>query len=298
MLASYSEYDIPTRVDVGAQSEESIMAQQFADKFATTGSYRTRYIEAGSGEPLLLIHGGGAGADSQGNWGESISLFAEAGFRAIAYDMVGFGKSDAPDPETFAYSQSDRIDQLIAFIEALGFDKVSVIGNSMGGATGLGVAMRRPKLLKKLVLMGSAGLSHQTGGPLSAMINYDFTVEGMERIVTALTHPGFALSPERVAYRHQLSINPGVRKAYSAITGWVKQNGGLHYDESDIAPVKTEILVVNGKDDKVVPIDQGYRFLELLENSSGYFIPHCGHWAMIEHPVLFAEIATQFLKRA
>lgn len=273
------------------------MAQDFADKFVETGGFRTHYIEAGSGEPLLLIHGGGAGADARGNWSESIPLFVAAGFRTIAYDMVGFGKSDAPDPETFAYSQSDRIDQLIAFIEALGFASVCIIGNSMGGATALGLAMRRPELLRKLVLMGSAGLSQQTGGPLSAMINYDFTIPGMERIVEALTHPGFAMSAERVAYRHELSIDPAVQKAYKATTAWVKQNGGLHYAESEIAPIKTETLVVNGKDDKVVPMAEGYRFLELLENSSGYFIPHCGHWAMIEHPVLFAEITVQFLKR-
>lgn len=276
------------------------MSQDFADKFATTGNFRTHYIEAGSGEPLLLIHGGGAGADARGNWRGSMKLFADAGFHAIAYDMVGFGLSDAPDPERFTYSQNARIEQLIALIEALQFKRVSIVGNSMGGATALGVAMRRPELLKKLVLMGSAGLSHDTGAPhtaLSAIMNYDFTVAGMERVVEALTHPGFPRSPELIAHRYALSINPAVRKAYQAIMAWVKQNGGLFYPDSDIAAVKVETLVVNGKDDRVVPITAGYRFLELLENSSGYFIPHCGHWAMIEHPQLFAEIATQFLKR-
>lgn len=276
------------------------MTQEFADKFASTGGFRTHYIEAGSGEPLLLIHGGGAGADARGNWRGSMALFADAGFHAIAYDMVGFGLSDAPDPEGFTYSLNARIDQLIAFIEALQFKRVSIVGNSMGGATALGVAMRRPDLFNKLVLMGSAGLSHGTGAPqtaLSAIINYNFTVEGMERVVAALTHPGFVPAPDLITYRYQLSINPAVRKAYQATMGWVKQNGGLFYPDSDIAAVKVQTLVVNGKDDRVVPMSEGYRFLELLENSSGYFIPHCGHWAMIEHPALFAEIATQFLKR-
>ncbi|WP_454834439.1 alpha/beta fold hydrolase [Pseudomonas lini] len=271
--------------------------QKLAGKFVQTGSYRTHYIESGEGEPLILIHGGGAGADARGNWAGSVSFYVEAGFRAIAYDMVGFGRSDAPSPESFDYSQDDRIDQLISFIEALGLEKVSIIGNSMGGATTLGVAMRRPELLKKIVLMGSAGLSHLTGGALSAIVNYDFSLLGMERVVASLTHSGFEVPPEFVAYRHQLSIAPAVQSAYKATLAWIKQNGGLHYPEDAVMAVKVESLVVNGKDDKVVPLSEGYRFLELLENSSGYFIPHCGHWAMIEHPALFSEVAIQFLKR-
>lgn len=269
-----------------------------ADKFVTTGSFRTHYLEAGAGKPLILIHGGGAGADARGNWAGCISHFVEAGFHVIAYDIFGFGQSDCPDPANFVYSMEARADQLIALIEALSFDKVCVIGNSMGGATTLGVAMKRPDLLEKIVLMGSAGLSHNSAGPLSAIINYDFTVEGMERVVEALTHPGYAVDRKMVEYRHKLTLDPSIQEGYKATLAWIKQNHGLIYSDEELSGIKTETLVVNGKDDKVAPIEDGYKFLELLENSSGYFIPHCGHWAMIEHPKLFSEIAVQFLKRS
>jgi pimeloyl-ACP methyl ester carboxylesterase len=263
-----------------------------------TGDYNTNFIEAGKGEPLILIHGGGAGADARGNWKGSLPLFAEAGFRVIAYDMVGFGDSDAPDPANFTYDQDARITQLIAFLDALGLERANIVGNSMGGATALGVAMRRPERLKKLVLMGSAGLSHQTTGALSAILNYDFTVPGMQRVIEALTHSDYSPPPEFVAYRHALSVRPNVQAAYKAIMGTIKAAGGLFYPEEDVARVKVETLVVNGKDDKVVPMSEGYRFLELLENSTGCFLPRCGHWAMIEHPQLFAEITSFFLKRS
>ena len=75
--------------------------------------------------------------------------------------------------------------------------------------------------------------------------------------------------------------------------GWVRENG-LHYPDDAIAAVKTRTLVVNGKEDKVVPIEQAFEFLQLLENSTGYLIPHCRHWAMIEYPELFTKVCLDF----
>ena len=75
----------------------------------------------------------------------------------------------------------------------------------------------------------------------------------------------------------------------------VKERGGLWVVDARIATVKHRVLVVNGKSDKVVPVSQAIRYLELLENSTGVLLPHCGHWAMIEHPGVFAAIATSFL---
>lgn len=268
---------------------------QMQAKRVATGGFQTAYYEAGAGRPVILIHGGGAGADSRSNWEGCFPRFAER-MKVYAMDLVGFGSSDTPDSESFTYSQQARTEQLIAFIEALPYNRVSVVGNSMGGATGLGVAMQRPELLENLVLMGSAGLNREiSGAALQAIVNYDFTVEGMRRVVAALANPSYVPTPELLEYRFRLSTQPGVRAAYRATMGWVKQQGGLHYDEADIAKVKTRTLVFNGKDDQVCPMPDAYRFLELLENSHGYFLPHCGHWAMIEYPEVFARITLDFL---
>lgn len=264
-------------------------------KSVTTNGYQTAYYEAGSGDPVVLIHGGGAGADSAGNWSSCLPLLAQRK-HVYAYDMVGFGNSEAPDPATFSYTQSARNEQLVAFIEALPYERVSVVGNSMGGATGLGVAMRRPELVQNLVLMGSAGLNRQTHDPaIQAIVNYDFTIEGMRRIVAALANDDFVPTQDMLEARFRLSIQPSIRAAYGATMTWVKEQGGLHYDDADIATVKTRTLIFNGKNDRVCPMADAYHFLELLENSFGYFVPHCGHWAMIEYPELFARITLDFL---
>jgi pimeloyl-ACP methyl ester carboxylesterase len=264
-------------------------------QFAETLGYRTHYIEEGSGEAVVLIHGGGAGADCRGNWSACWPHFA-AEHRTIAYDMVGFGHSDAPDPAGFGYTQDARIAQLAAFLDALHLEKVNLVGNSMGGCTALGLAMRHPARVQNLVLMGSAGLNRSLGGPLAAIVNYDFTLEGMRAIVAALTAPGFRADEKQIRSRYELSLRPATKVAYVATMGWIRQQGGLHYPDEEIAKVTTRTLVVNGKNDRVVPVGDAYRFLELLENASGAIIAHCGHWAMIEHSALFAEIANQFLR--
>ncbi|MDT7697046.1 MAG: hypothetical protein QOI75_6413 [Pseudonocardiales bacterium] len=263
--------------------------------FVTTGSFRTHYIEDGTGDPVILLHGGGAGADSVSNWRDCLPLFAKRR-RAIAVDMVGFGRSDKPGPDGFTYSQQSRNSQIVAFIEALGLERVSIVGNSMGGATALGVAMTRPDLVANLVLMGSAGVPHD-GPPnpaLAPLMNYDFTPEGMRRIIEVLANPDYRASDDQVRYRYELSAQPDTRAAYGAIMGWVRENG-FGYTHDDIRRVTTRTLVVNGKQDMVVPISDAYTFLELLENSTGYLIPNCRHWAMIEYPEIFSSVTLDFL---
>lgn len=260
-----------------------------------TGDFNTAYYHAGptSGTPIVLIHGGGAGADSVSNWERCFWRFAEFA-PTYAVDLVGFGNSDAPDPETFAYTQEARNSQIIAFVGALGIRPAHFIGNSMGGATSLGVAMRRPDLVSSLVLMGSAGRSSpHMSDALKVIVNYDFTLEGMRRVIAALANPGFIPSDEQVRHRYEMSVRPQLAAAYKATMAWVREHG-LQYPPEEIAKVKTRTLVVNGKEDQVVPMAQAFEFLTLLENSTGYLIPHCRHWAMIEYPELFTKICRDF----
>jgi 2-hydroxy-6-oxo-6-(2'-aminophenyl)hexa-2,4-dienoate hydrolase len=256
---------------------------------------RTRYFEDGEGEPVVLVHGGGPGADGFGNWQGCFDAFASC-FRAIVVDMVGFGRTDRPDPARFVYSQDARTHHMIGFIEALGLSRVSLVGNSMGGCTALGVAMKRPDLVRKLVLMGSAGIkTDEVPAALGPLMQYDGTAEGMRKVVRVLTHRDFEVDDAMVRYRVELSNEPARRAALRAAMEWVRERHGLYYEDDDIRSVTTPTLVIAGKDDPIVTLAQNFRFLELLESSRGYFIPHCGHWVMIEHPQEFAEVTTRFL---
>jgi 2-hydroxy-6-oxo-6-(2'-aminophenyl)hexa-2,4-dienoate hydrolase len=264
-------------------------------KYIDASGIRTHYLEAGSGPPVVLVHGGGSGADAQGNWKGCLPLFARS-FRAIAVDMVGFGKTDKPDPARYGYTQKGRNEHLAAFVEALRIQPAAIVGNSMGGATALGVAMTRPELVSRLVLMGAGGLKG-AGLPrpaLKAIVEYDFTVEGMRRLVDALTGSRYQPTDEMIRYRYELSVQPDTRAALEAINAKVKQ-GDMAYEDDQIKSVKTPTLVVNGKEDQVSTLARANLYIELLENSWAYFVPHCGHWVMIESPRDFVAVTTNFL---
>lgn len=268
---------------------------ELTSKFVETASYRTHYVEAGSGLPLVLIHGGGAGADGLGNWQHCIPYLAEH-FRVIAYDLVGFGKSDSPDPASFPYDRESRLEQAIALIEALDIAPVNIIGNSMGSVVALGVAMKRPELLAKIVLMSSAGLNRSVPPAIAASANYDFSLEAMRRIVRGLTRPEFEIDEDLVRYRFDLLDGKPEKKAsYLRTMGVIIETNGIGYEEAEIASVKTEALVFHGRDDKVIPLSEALRQLELLSEGHGYLVPHCGHWAMIEQPETLARMSRQFL---
>jgi 2-hydroxy-6-oxo-6-(2'-aminophenyl)hexa-2,4-dienoate hydrolase len=269
-------------------------AEVWTSRFVDAGGIRTHYLEAGDPKAptVVLMHGGGAGADATGNWRHTIPHLQRT-HRVIAPDMVGFGRS--AKPESFEYSQSARNKHLIDFFAALRLERAALVGNSMGGATALGLAMARPELVDRLVLMGSAGLNSEITEALKPIVFYDYTPAGMQKLIGALTGKRFSVSPELVQLRYEMSIDPDTRRAYTATMAWIREQGGLFYAEDELRRVSAPTLVVNGKEDLVVPMRNAYRFLELLPNSWGYFIPHCGHWAMLEAPADFVAATSSFL---
>ncbi|MEM9879246.1 MAG: alpha/beta hydrolase [Pseudomonadota bacterium] len=279
------------KIDAANAIEKARLPSRYLD----AGGITTHYVEMGEGVPTILIHGGGAGADGWGNWRVCLPLFAKA-CHAMAIDLVGFGRSDVPDPEHFEYNQDARDQQLADFITALDYDgKVNLVGNSTGGLTALGAAQLVPNKVDKIIMMGSAGIKTGIITPLKALTEYDFTEQGIRRIIGSLANPNFKYDEDLVPYRHQLSIDPDVRKGYSAFMGWIGQQGGLHRPNEFIAQLKHKTLVLHGKDDAVVPLSSAYTLLELIENSYGYIMPHCGHWAMMEYPEEFTSQSLKFL---
>lgn len=265
----------------------------YESRYIDAEGIRTHYIEQGEGDTLILVHGGGPGADCYGNWYSCLPGFASR-FRVIAVDMLGFGRTEKPDPAEFTYDQDARTQHMLAFIRALDIGPVNLVGNSMGGLTSLCVAEKQPDLIRRLVLMGPAGIKQQAAA-IAPLLDYDGTREAMRAVVAALTHSSFQVEDALLDYRVGLSTEPATLKAQAAAMHWIGKQGGLYVDESVIQSVTVPTLLVGGKNDPVVTPAQIFRFLELIDNARCYMLPACGHWVMIEHPDEFIRITTSFL---
>src|SRR5467141_2836473 len=121
-------------------------------RFTEVDGVRVHYQEAGNpaGPPLLLIHGF---ASSNLVWSKVLLQFAEAGFRVIAPDLLGYGYSGKP--RQLDYTIASQAKMVIGLLRQLGIARVCLLGSSYGGAVAATIALDHPELVEKLVLVGA-----------------------------------------------------------------------------------------------------------------------------------------------
>lgn len=261
----------------------------FEESFIDTEGIETHYWARGpeDGEPLVMVHGGGSGADSWGNWKFAMPRLADLGFRTYAMDMVGFGQSATPDPDEFDYTNQKRIEQLAGFIEALGLDRPSLVGNSMGGAASMGVAMQSPEIIEKLILVGGAGHLQPEDRPqgsqdaIEVLSGFDGSKEAMFDVVDVLSVTEWYDREAMVDHRLENYDRPGVQAAFRE-TMKIATGGDLYYDDEEIAAIPHETLIINGREDLVIPPRGAWGMFDLIDKSSVHILPNCGHWVMVD----------------
>jgi 2-hydroxy-6-oxo-6-(2'-aminophenyl)hexa-2,4-dienoate hydrolase len=258
-----------------------------------TGEITTHYWEDGSGPDVVLLHGGGLGADAFGSWRYAMPELAKQ-FRVLAYDTVGFGTSDAPDPDSFSYAQASRDDQLEAFMEALGLTELRIVANSLGGLAALTYAIRHPDRVAKLVLMGSAGLP-VTGARQGLRV--EPTRESIAEFVRRLTHRRFHDTDrfqELVDYRYNLATDQSIQRALEATMASIFGSGGATFSDEAIAGIHVPTLLIHGHADPLAGMEVGLRFFDLLPDVRLWAAKRCGHWAMAEDTDAFVAAIAWF----
>lgn len=271
------------------------------EAFIDTLGYRTRYLEAGKGQPIVLLHGSGPGVDTKTNWEGVINAFSDR-YRMIGYDMVGFGFSDRPDPANFTYSQQGRVDQLIAFCEALNLKTPWLFGNSLGGFVALGACVARQDMFEKVIVMGAGARASDATDNVRRGYTFLPDREQMRSVLNTLMRSGLEVDEATLDYRYKISRNPENQAAHLAIGRWILNeidtNGHFGYTEAEIASITQKILVIHGWEDQAVPVNKGIELARELKNGWLHVIPNCGHWTMLEHPTEFNETVGLFLKNA
>jgi pimeloyl-ACP methyl ester carboxylesterase len=261
-------------------------------KDATVFGYKLHYLEAGRGEPIILLHGtGGEGA----RWMPTIQGLA-ANFRVIALDQVGFGQSDKP---LTIYHSGVFAGFLAQFMKTIGVPKAAVMGQSMGAGVALYLAVHHPEMVERLVLVDGGGYRSASDAPAAApnwhnrQISNSGTLEESREYLEKLYYDHSFITDQMVEQNLILRL----RSAYtieSMQTATERGLGGVTEDE--VRAIKVPTLLVWGKNDPLSSVANADKLNAAIKNSRKVLFDKAGHYPFLEHADKFNQVVLEFLK--
>jgi pimeloyl-ACP methyl ester carboxylesterase len=268
------------------------------ERYAVVAGYRTHYVVAGVGEPVLLVHGiGGSLLTFQRN----IAPLARRA-RVYAIDLPGHGLSEVPD---VAYQAEEGGAFILAFIEEVCRAPTTLVGVSAGGLMCLLAASERPELVRRLALVSSAGLGRDIGWELRLLTLplLDRFVENAtpEQARSALEHQVYdpaTITPEFVRAVYATWQRPGTRRAFlrglrSNVTLFGVRRWRAHVRR--LSRLAMPVLIVWGAQDRYIPVRHAYRAARFLVQARLHVLDRCGHMPPYERPTEFNRILADFL---
>ncbi|WP_113652343.1 alpha/beta fold hydrolase [Pedobacter namyangjuensis] len=239
-----------------------------------------KYIEAGEGEPLVLLHGL---MGELSNWEPVLNHF-KAKYRVIVPILPIY---ELPLLTLGVKSLSKYVHRFLKFKK---LSQVVLIGNSLGGHVGLVFTVAHQEFVKALVLTGSSGLYENAfGGSFPKRESRDYIREKVE-----YTFYDPATATEELVDEVFKSVND--RSRVIRILALAK-SAIRHNMSKDLQKITIPVSLIWGKQDKITPPEVAVEFHELLPNSELNWVDKCGHAPMMERPDIFNEYLQTFLNR-
>ena len=285
--------------DVEWNAERSHVFHADYSRFIDVDGLRVHYQEAGRADApvMILIHGF---ASSNLVWSKVLLELAEAGFRVIAPDLLGYGYSGKPKELDYTITRQSQM--VVSFMRQLEIDSAVLVGSSYGGAVAATVTLDHPELVKKLVLVGAVTNNRPTrymlmrlfGSPIIGDILSPLLV-GSRRLVRmrmkrVYDRHSWEMDEKRVDARH---IPLRTRGAHRAVIRTVRRWDAERVSR-EAHTMTRPTLILWGENDREVSVEDGRRIHEQIPNSRLFVFRECGHLPHEEYPEEFVELVTEF----
>ncbi|MEK6282368.1 MAG: alpha/beta hydrolase [Acidobacteriota bacterium] len=287
----------PTDVEWSAERKHVFHADY--SHFIEVDGVRVHYQEAGDAEApvVVLIHGF---ASSNLVWSKVLLELAEAGFRVIAPDLLGYGYSGKP--KEFDYTIVRQSEMVVGFMRRLEIERAILVGSSYGGAVAATIALDQPALVEKLILVGAVTNNRPTRYMLMRLFRSPIIGDILSpllagsrlllrrRMKRVYDRHSWEVDEKRVDARH---IPLRTRGAHRAIIRTVRRWDAERVSR-DAHLMTRPTLIVWGENDREVSLEDGRRIHEQMPNSRLVVFRECGHLPHEEYPEEFTKLVSEF----
>lgn len=256
--------------------------------------YRMHYLDRGEGPVVVFLHGSGPGASGHSNFKGNYPVFVQQGYRCLVPDLVGFGYSDKPEDRD--YPLGFFVECVKQTLDAAGVERCAVVGNSLGGAVAVGLALDYPELVEKLILMAPGGMSER---------DEYLAMPGMQKMFEVyMSEGGLTTDSMRELFETGLVHNPSHiseellterMHVMEMMNSQVMLTMDIPYLPERLADLRCPVLVFWGSNDRMMPDSGLLATMHHCPNMKMIVLSECGHWAMVEHEALFNRECLAFL---
>ncbi|MFC6647367.1 alpha/beta fold hydrolase [Granulicella cerasi] len=259
--------------------------------YVMTPEGRVHYYEAeastpGGGIPLVLVHGL---ADRSESWAPMLRKLKRAGFHVYAPDLLGAGRSPMPEGADYSIAAEEKF--VGDFIDSLGLQHTSLGGWSMGGFIAMKLANEHPEKIDRVVIYDAAGLAEGMPEP-PANVFEPKSADDVYQLF-ALMEPHAKRLPERVADGVVDAMQEHQAVIHAQLADMKTRKDAL---DDKLGNFSKPLLIVWGKDDRLVPLAVGQKFHTLVPNSELDIVEGCGHLAPLYCAGRVAAATADYLK--
>lgn len=253
----------------------------------------------GDGDHIVLLHGF---ASSTYTWEDLAPYLQAEGYHVWSLDMKGFGWSDKP--RDARYDPLTLMEDVNKWMDAMGLRNVTLVGNSLGGAVTVLMALEHPDRIKKMVLIDSAGypmkpplIVRMARVPLSGSFMKLFFGRWIVRwnLKEVFYHKDRVTEEKVNAYYDRM-------RTENALDAQIAVARSVNFDLFDqyikrVPQITSDALIIWGENDAWIPLEIGYKFKKDLVTATMIVIPECGHMPQEEYPIKTAQYILDFVKR-